>query len=72
MKADIIHQFPERHIPFDVFIAVTNFDGPVKPLVDKSNLYVQQNGREFQTNEQKMRAFLGINYIMSINKNYQQ
>ena len=40
----------------------------VKFLVDESNLYASRNGREFHTNEQKMRAFLGINYIMSINK----
>ena len=66
MKADIIHQFPEHHIPFDVFSAVTNVDGLVKRLVDKLNLYVQQNGREFHTNEREMRA--GINYIMSIRK----
>ena len=66
MKADIIHQFPEHHIPFDVFSAVTNVDGLVKRLVDKLNLYVQQNGREFHTNEREMRA--GIKYIMSIRK----
>ena len=68
MKADIIHQFPEHHIPFDVFSVVTNFDGLVKLLVGESNLCAQQNGREFCTNKQKMRAFLGINYIIFINK----
>ena len=68
LKVDIIHQFSEHHIPFDVFSAVTNLDGLVKLLVDESNLYAQQNGREFHTNEQKMTVFLGINYIMSINK----
>ena len=31
-------------------------------------MYAQQNGREFHTNEKKMRAFLGIDYTMSINK----
>ena len=68
MKGDIIHQFPEHHIPFDVFSTVTNLDGLVKPFVDESNLYAQQNGREFHTNKQEMRTFLGLNYIMSINK----
>ena len=67
-KIDIIHQFPEHHIPFDVFSAVTNRDGLEKLLVDESNLYVQQNGREFHTKEQEMRSFFGINYRMSINK----
>ena len=68
LKADIIHQFPEHHIPFDIFSVVTNFDGLVKLLVGESNLYAQQNGREFGTNKQEMRAFLGINYMIFINK----
>ena len=68
LKTDIIHQFPEYHIHFDVFSAVTNLDGLVKLLVDESNFYTWQNGREFHTNKQDVRAFLGINFIMSINK----
>ena len=66
MKVDFIHQIPEHHICFDVFSAGSNLD--VKLLVDESKLYEQQNDREFQTNKQEMRAFLGTNYIMSINK----
>ena len=62
LKADVLDQFPEHHILFD------NLDGIVKLLVDKSNLQAQQSGREFHTNKQEMRAFLGINYIMFINK----
>ena len=37
-KANIIHQFPEHHISFDVFSAVANLDGLVKLLVGESNL----------------------------------
>ena len=68
LKAGIIHQFPERDIYFDVFSAVINFDKLAKLLDDEINLYAQQNGREFHTNEKEMRPFLGINYTMSINK----
>ena len=57
----------ENHTPFDVFVMVTNRD-LVKLIVDQTNLYAQQNGREFCTNEKEMLAFLGINYIMSINQ----
>ena len=67
-KANIIHQFPEHHNPFDVVSAATNLDGLVKVLVNGSNSYPQQNGREFQTNEQEMRSFSGINYRNSVNK----
>ena len=68
LKADIIHQFPKQYIPFNVFSAVTNLDGLAKLLFAESNLYAQQNGREFRTNKQEMIAFLGINYIIFINK----
>ena len=68
MKADIIHQFLECDIYFDVFSAVINFDRLGKLLDDEINLYAQQNGREFHTNEIEMRAFLGVDYTMSINK----
>lgn len=68
MKTDIIHQFPEHHIPFDVFPAVTNPDGLVKLFADESNLHAQQSSREFHTNEKEMSVFLEINYIKSITK----
>ena len=60
--------FPDNHTPFDVFSVVTNLDPLQKLLVDQSNLYIQQNGREFKTNIDEMKAFLGINYFMIINK----
>ena len=68
LKVDIIHQFLEHHIPFDVFSDVTYLDDLVRLLVDESNLYAQQNGREFYTKEQEMRTFIGIKYTISINK----
>ena len=62
LKAYIIHQFPEHHNFFGASSsALTSIDGLTKILVDKSNLHAQQNDREFNTNEQEMRAFLAIN-----------
>ena len=40
----------------------------VKIICDQSNLYAAQNGREVATTPEEIRAFLGINYIMSISK----
>ena len=68
LKADIIHQIPEQHINFDEFSAVTYPYGLVKFSVNENNLYAQQNDREFQTYENKVRSFLGIKYIKSIEK----
>ena len=53
----MIHQFPEHHVTFDVFSAVTNLDGLVKLLVDEGKLRAQQNGKEFHTNEKEVQAF---------------
>ena len=44
LKAGIIHQFSDYHIPPDVFSAVKSLDSLVKRLVDESNLHAQQNG----------------------------
>ena len=68
LSAEVICPFPENHTPFDVFSVVTNLDPLQKLLVDQSNLYTQQNGREFKTNTDEMKAFLRINYFMTINK----
>ena len=64
----MICPFPDNHTPFDVFSVATNLDPPQELLVDQSSLYTQQNGREVKTNIDEMKAFLGINYFMTINK----
>ena len=69
MEAEVtIDPLPEHHTPFDIFSAVTDIENLIKLIVVKSNLCAQQKGREFQTNEQEMRAVLGNNYVMTINK----
>ena len=37
-------------------------------IVTKTNRYATQKGRSFETTEDEMKAFLGINFIMGINK----
>ena len=63
-----IDPLPEHHVPFDIFPVVTGIDNLIKLIVVESNLYAQQKERQFQTNEQEARAFLGINYVMFVNK----
>ena len=63
-----IGPLPEHHTPFDIFLAITDIENLIKLIVVASNLYAQQKGREFQTNEKEMRALLGINYVMYIKK----
>ena len=69
MKAEmIIEEMQEHYTPFDMFREVTNLDELINLIVAQSNLYSQHNAREFQTNVKEMIAFLGINYIKSINQ----
>ena len=51
-----------------IFEGTTNLNELVKHICDQTNLYGTQNGREFATNPDEIRVFLGINYIMSILK----
>ena len=37
-------------------------------ITEQTNLYAAQNGREFVTSKEEIRAFLGINFIMSVSK----
>lgn len=50
--------------PFEIFQSVTKFDILVQHIVTESIRYAQQNGREFTTTKEEMKAFLGINLIM--------
>ena len=54
---EITHPFPEHHSSFDIFWVVTNLNASTKIIVEQSNFYTKQNGREFQTNEEEMKAF---------------
>ena len=47
---------------------VNNLDVLIKLLVQQSNLFLQQNGRNFLTNTKEIKAFIGVNYIMSVNQ----
>ena len=53
-----------RFTPYLVFDKPVKIDELVDAICEQINLYVTQHGCEFRTN----RAFLGINYIMSICK----
>ena len=68
LLAEVLLQFMGATTPLIVFGKATNFDELLDILVEQSNLYAVQNGRQFVTDKQEMSAFLGINYIMSINK----
>ena len=68
LKADVLHGFNEMSSPLAVFQKVMQLDKLVTLTVTETNRYAQQNGRNFVTNAAEMKAFLGMNYIMGVNK----
>ena len=68
LEGEICHQLRENVSPVEIFEKVVSLDILVELLVSESNLYAQQNGRNFITNSEEMKAFIRVNYIMAVNK----
>ena len=66
LKAEVLHDFNEMFSPLDV--KVMQLDKVVTLIVTETNRYAQQNGRNFITKAAEMKAFLGMNYIIGVNK----
>ena len=64
---EVSFQFDESASAFDICEQVINLDVLAELLSQQSNLYSQQNGRNFLTNAKGMKAFIGVNYIMAVN-----
>ena len=67
LEANILLDIPNAN-PLLIFGGTTNLNELVKYICDQRNLYATQSGRECATNSDEIRAFLGINHIMSISK----
>ena len=65
---DVTLELPEYHTPYIVYENLIGLDELLDIVVEQSVLYASQNGRVFATNYDEMRAFLGMNYLMGINK----
>ena len=68
LKASVQHDFGENFTPVDIFMKVVNAQTLIEDIVSETNLYASQKGRTFLTNYDELKAFLGINYFMGINK----
>ena len=54
--------------PIEIFSSVTGLEELLELIVEQSNLYAHQNGRNFTVTKEELKAFLGINFVMAINK----
>ena len=68
LSPDVLFEFGEDNVPIFVFETVSEFTELIQLIVEQSNIYASQNGRIFVTDVDEMKAFIGINYIMGINK----
>ena len=54
--------------PIEIFSLVTGLEELLELIVEQSNLYAHQNGRNFTVTKEELKAFLGINFVMEIKK----
>ena len=54
--------------PIEIFSLMTRLEELLELIVEQSNLYAHQNGRKFTTTKEELKAFLGINFVIPINK----
>ena len=58
----------ETVYPIEIFSLVTGLEELLELIVEQSKLYAHQNGRNFTVTKEELKAFLGINFVMAINK----
>ena len=54
--------------PIEIFFLMTSLEELLELIGEQSNLYVHQNGRNFTVTREELKAFLGINIFMALNK----
>ena len=68
LEAELLIDLDHGSTPFDIFQTVTRMNELLGIIVTETSKYTTQKGCTFETTEDEMKAFLGINLIMGINK----
>ena len=66
-EAEVLVDLDHGSTSFDI-LTVTGINELLEIIVTETNIYATQNGGNFETTEDEMKAFLEINLIMGINK----
>ena len=61
-------QIDESSLAFNIYEPVINLDVFIELVTQQSNFSLQRNGRNFLTNADEMKVFIGVNYIMAVNQ----
>ena len=68
LHPEVKHEFPENHTPFSILENVVNLSILVEILVNETNIYANECRRNLYNTLDKMKAFLGVIFVMTINK----
>ena len=68
LEGEVLVDLDYGSTPFDIFQTVTGMNELLEIIVTETNRYATQKVCNFETTEGEMKAFLGINFIMGINK----
>ena len=77
LAAEVLIDLDHGSTPFDIFQTVTGINELLEIIITETNRYAAQKGHNSETTEDEMKAFptedemkafLGINFIMGINK----
>ena len=64
----LLNNVNENSTPTEVFGALIDINGMMDLIVQESERYACQKGRSFETSIPEMKAFLGMNFAMALNK----
>ena len=68
LEAEVLVNIDQGSTLFDIFQMVTEMNELLEVIATETNRYATQKGCTFETTEYEMKAFLGIDFIMGINK----
>ena len=68
LELEVLVDLDHGSTPFDIFQTVTGMNELLEIIVMETNRHTTQKGCNFETTKNEMKAFLGINAIMGINK----
>ena len=68
LEAELLVDLDHGSTPSEIFQTVTRMNELLEIIVTETNKYFTQKGPNSETTEGEMKAFLGINFIMGINK----
>ena len=68
LEVEVLVNLDHASTPFDIFQTVAGMNELLEVIVMETNRYTTQKGRNFETTEDEMKTYLGINFIMGISK----